>query len=107
MVTGDPRVLVDIWAVINDMPCSLVDISISRAQVELVKAEAPRARTNDEERGVHTLRLGCGMATWVSDRSQSTPNAPILLGSLEMRHVASSEGVEFDQAPAVDQFRGI
>ena len=34
--------LVDIWAVINDMPCSLVDISISGAHVELLKAEAPR-----------------------------------------------------------------
>ena len=34
--------LVDIWAVINDMPCSLVDISISGAHVEVEEAEAPR-----------------------------------------------------------------
>ena len=34
--------LVDIWAVINDMRCRLVDISSSGAHVELVKAEAPR-----------------------------------------------------------------
>ena len=38
-----------------------------------------KARENFEERGILTLYIGCGLATWTSDRSGSTPNAPVLL----------------------------
>lgn len=44
-----------------------------------------KAVENDQERGIQTLRIARGLATWTSDRSSATPNAPILLYGLEMR----------------------
>jgi len=38
-----------------------------------------KAGENFEERGLHTLFLAWGMATWKSERSASTPCAPVLL----------------------------
>ncbi len=53
---------------------------------EKLKDAAKRARNlkgkateNDEERGLKTLHLAAGFATWDSDRSSAPPNAPILL----------------------------
>ena len=43
-----------------------------------------KARENDEERGLETLYLANGLATWRSDRSKATPNAPVLLYRLEL-----------------------
>ena len=42
------------------------------------RAIRAKARENDEERGLETLYLGYGLATWRSDRSTATPNAPVL-----------------------------
>jgi very-short-patch-repair endonuclease len=38
-----------------------------------------KAKEQYEERGILTLYLGCGLATWRSDKTTSTPNAPVLL----------------------------
>ena len=38
-----------------------------------------KARENFEERGLETLALGCGLATWENKRSAWTPVAPVLL----------------------------
>ena len=38
-----------------------------------------KAKENFEERGLQTLRLGWGMATWTNTRGTATPKAPILL----------------------------
>ncbi len=43
------------------------------------RGAAKKAAENLEERGLSTLRLGWGMATWEGDRSTRTPCAPILL----------------------------
>jgi len=38
-----------------------------------------RAREHFEERGLETLFLACGMATWTNQRTASVPAAPVLL----------------------------
>ena len=61
-----------------------------KATVPNVRADAvrrmrrmhARARENFEEQGVDSLFIGAGLATWASDRTASTPNAPVLLRPL-------------------------
>ena len=48
------------------------------------RAIRAKARENDEERGLETLYLAYGLATWRSDRSSATPNAPVLLYRLAL-----------------------
>ena len=48
------------------------------------RAIRAKARENDEERGLETLYLAYGLATWRSDRSTATPNAPVLLYRLTL-----------------------
>ena len=38
-----------------------------------------KANAHFEERGIETLHLACGMATWTGQKSASTPAAPVLL----------------------------
>ncbi len=61
------------------------------------RARALRAKAieNDEERGLQTLRLGVGLATWTSDRSASTPNAPVILYSMTLRPIGVT-GEDFE-----------
>jgi len=61
------------------------------------KDAAKRARTlhakaieNLEERGLQTLHVGFGLATWKSDRSASTPNAPVALYSLSLSPIGAA-----------------
>lgn len=49
------------------------------------------ARTYAEERGVRTLFLACGVATWRSDRASRPPAAPVLLVPLEIRARGASQ----------------
>lgn len=44
-----------------------------------------KAAENEEERGLRTLYLARGFATWSSERSASTPNAPVLLYPIQLR----------------------
>lgn len=67
-----------------------------------LKDAARRARTirakaveNAEERGLQTLHAGIGLATWRSDRSASTPNAPVLLYNLTLKPIGVS-GEDFE-----------
>ena len=43
-----------------------------------------KSRENDEERGLETLYLAYGLATWSNDRSSAKPNAPVLLYRLAL-----------------------
>jgi very-short-patch-repair endonuclease len=65
-------------------------------------AAARRARTvkakateNYEERGLQTLFLAWGMATWVNSRGTATPAAPVLLRQADLR-ARSGAGEDFD-----------
>jgi very-short-patch-repair endonuclease len=51
------------------------------AAVRRVRTIRNKAQENFEERGLQTLYLACGMATWENNRSAATPQAPVLLRS--------------------------
>lgn len=44
-----------------------------------------KARENLEERGIETLFLAAGMATWRSESSSATPNAPVFVNTLSLQ----------------------
>jgi very-short-patch-repair endonuclease len=47
--------------------------------VKRARAVRNRAQEHFEERGLETLYLACGMATWTNQRGTATPSAPVLL----------------------------
>ncbi|MGO9901113.1 MAG: AAA domain-containing protein [Solirubrobacteraceae bacterium] len=47
--------------------------------VRRARAVRNRAQEHFEERGLETLYLACGMATWTNQRGVATPSAPVLL----------------------------
>jgi hypothetical protein len=47
--------------------------------VKRARAVRNRAQEHFEERGLETLFLACGMATWTNQRGAATPAAPVLL----------------------------
>lgn len=51
---------------------------------------AAKAKENYEEKGLHTLQLGWGLATWVSERSDSLPAAPVALRQVVLESVGSA-----------------
>ena len=69
------------------------------------RAIRAKARENDEERGLETLYLAYGLATWRSDRSTATPNAPVLLYRLTLTpDGASAEDfrIQIDDEPELN-----
>ena len=55
------------------------------------RSVARKAVINYEERGLRTLFLVRGVATWISDTSQSTPAAPVLMCPATLRRLGASE----------------
>lgn len=55
------------------------------------RSVARKAVINYEERGLRTLFLVRGVATWISDTSQSTPAAPVLMCPAILRRLGASE----------------
>jgi very-short-patch-repair endonuclease len=51
------------------------------AAVRRARGIRNKAKENFEERGLQTLYLACGMATWENNRGSATPQAPVLLRS--------------------------
>src|SRR4051812_46623982 len=47
--------------------------------IKRARAVRNRANAHVEERGLETLYLACGMATWSGQQSAATPSAPVLL----------------------------
>jgi hypothetical protein len=47
--------------------------------VRRARAVRNRAQEHFEERGLETLYLACGLATWTNPRTAATPRAPVLL----------------------------
>lgn len=61
-----------------------------------------KAQENFEERGLETLLLGYGMASWENTRGSTTPAAPIVLRALQL-NPRGSAAEDFDMA-CVDDF---
>lgn len=53
--------------------------------VRRTRAVHAKAKENFEERGLETLYLACGMATWTAQKSAAKPNAPVLLVPVSLR----------------------
>jgi hypothetical protein len=50
-----------------------------------------KAKENFEERGLETLSIGCGLATWENKRAAWTPSAPVLLLRAALRPVGAAQ----------------
>ena len=65
------------------------------AQAELVlrrvRAVHNKAKENLEERGLETLSIGCGLATWENKRAAWEPCAPVLLQHASLRPVGAAQ----------------
>jgi very-short-patch-repair endonuclease len=56
-----------------------------------------KAKENFEERGLETLSIGCGLATWENKRAAWQPSAPVLLQPATLRPVGAAQD-EFELA---------
>ena len=56
-----------------------------------IRAVNRMATTNFEEKGINTLFLGWGMATWTPVSSSATPAAPILLCPVDLERTGAAE----------------
>lgn len=50
-----------------------------------------KAKENEEERGLATVSIACGLATWVNKRGTWTPAAPVLLQSASLKPVGAAQ----------------
>ncbi len=50
-----------------------------------------KAKENFEERGLETLSIGCGLATWENKRAAWEPSAPVLLQAATLRPVGAAQ----------------
>ena len=71
------------------------------AQARRCRAVRAKAKENLEERGLLTLSLGVGMATWTNTRGTAVPNAPVLLRSVSLTPRGGAEE-DFDLAATDD-----
>ena len=60
------------------------DIDGRTEALKRAKAVSARARANDEERGIRTLYMAFGMATWRSEKQSVIPNAPVILQPIDL-----------------------
>jgi very-short-patch-repair endonuclease len=62
------------------------------AQLKRVRTISNKARENYEERGLETLSIGCGLATWDNTkRGTWTPAAPVLLRQATLRPLGAAQ----------------
>jgi very-short-patch-repair endonuclease len=90
--SANPKALSDLLANKSVKLSKLISDPEERAVV-VRKARGIRNKTqeNFEERGLQTLFLACGMATWDNARGTSTPQAPVLLRSATIAAVGAAQ----------------
>jgi very-short-patch-repair endonuclease len=65
---------------------------LQREQVlRRVRTVHNKAKENFEERGLETLSIGCGLATWENKRAAWAPAAPVLLQRAALRPVGAAQ----------------
>lgn len=77
------------------------DVEARLGMARRCRAVRAKAKENLEERGLLTLFLGAGMATWTNLRTAAAPNAPVLLRSLLLTPRGGTEE-DFDFTPSDD-----
>jgi very-short-patch-repair endonuclease len=60
------------------------DTGVSEQILRRVRALHNKSKENSEERGLDTLSIGCGLATWENKRATWVPCAPVLLQRAEL-----------------------
>jgi very-short-patch-repair endonuclease len=76
----------------------LFDDPVQRDQVlRRVRTIHNKTKENFEERGLETLSIGCGLATWQNKRAVWEPSAPVLLQAATLRPVGAAQD-EFELA---------
>ena len=89
-VSGTPVALSALFPRAPDGVAGAFDDAVRRA-----RAIGRKATENFEERGVSTLFLVQGMATWTRETPGRTPAAPVLMCTVELRRRGASE-TDFD-----------
>ena len=65
---------------------------VQREQVlRRVRTVHNKAKENFEERGLETLSIGCGLATWENKRAAWEPSAPVLLQRASLRPLGAAQ----------------
>ena len=59
--------------------------------IKRARSISRKAQENFEEKGIHTLFLGWGMATWTAQSSKATPAAPVLLCPIGLSRKGTAE----------------
>ena len=54
------------------------------------RALVAKRKENYEERGLETLQIGWGLATWASERTEAAPSAPVALAVLKVEPVGAA-----------------
>ena len=98
-----PRLLFDVLAGRTRSVTQLTgpDTGAIADGVRRSKALHNKAQAVFEERGVHTLHLACGLATWVNQHGSATPAAPVLLAPVTLTPRGAAQQ-DFDLAVAGD-----
>ena len=71
------------------------DPEVRKDALRRIRAIHAKAREHFEEKGVATLYLACGLATWTNPRTTTTPAAPVLLRPAEF-HPAGAAQDDFE-----------
>ena len=92
LTTADPAVIGELLRGKPIKVSSLVDDPGELDQLQArVRAIHNKAKENEEERGLATVSIACGLATWESKRGTWTPAAPVLLQSASLRPVGAAQ----------------
>ncbi len=67
------------------------DADERKAALRRARTIHKKAKENFEERGIGTLFLGCGLATWENEKSVWDPNAPVLLRRASIRPLGAAQ----------------
>jgi hypothetical protein len=67
------------------------DVEQRKDALRRARAIYSKAREHFEEKGIATLFIACGMATWKNPRSTSEPMAPVLLRSAEFHQRGAAQ----------------
>jgi very-short-patch-repair endonuclease len=73
------------------------DPEVREERLRRIRAIHNKAKENFEERGLDTVSIGCGLATWENTRGTWVPSAPVLLRRASVRPLGAAQD-EFELA---------
>jgi very-short-patch-repair endonuclease len=96
LTTADPMAIGQLLLGKTVKVSSLFDDPDQLDQVQRrIRAIHNKAKENEEERGLATVSIAWGLATWANKRGTWTPAAPVLLQSVSLKPVGAAQD-EFD-----------